>query len=442
MPRTLSPWKRRLFGFPKRIDCPKMELIGRDHEGISIYGPGYIEILDNENMRFCIYGAADDLTETVKKIRRTTEHPYEALEQFRLIATDYSGIEWAGGYTVVRFFADVEGGFPLTGSLQGLSALDQSENVDPESSVELVFSPIPDLPMTTERVTTVEMNGEVLGKSYSAGKQTLSVLGAELEFEVDPADDALYVRANTSKHLSHPYLENWLAEPLRILLGGPIYPRLIARNIKPNRAHIQLRVAPRGKLPSPVGLAARSKGMLYDPVLFWAAYKLILEAIAHGEGFEAHELTSLYTEVSGATLGSEWVLSMTLASTVEALGKRLMTDEDRRSSYKAEDLKDMNAYLKKWTGCTNIRDRLMSSLGMLKHRNAAVFIKGLSGQEGITDAQLDTWKTVRNSVMHGELIEPWAQEENERRLNELIDLVHALTWLVLKATVTEAGAPS
>jgi len=35
--------------------------------------------------------------------------------------------------------------------------------------------------------------------------------------------------------------------------------------------------------------------------------------------------------------------------------------------------------------------------------------------------------------MHGELIEPWAHEENERRLNELIDLVHSLTWLVLKA---------
>ena len=436
MHQTLSSWRRKLLGFPRRIDCPKMELIGRDHEGPYIRGPGYIEILNNENIRFFIYGEADDLEATVEKIRRTTQHQYEALEQFRLIATDYSGIEWNGGYTAVKFFADVGEGFPLTGDLHGLSALDQSKLVDPESSVELVFSPIPDIPMTTERVTTVEMGGELLAKSFSPGKQAVSVLGAEIEFSVDASEDALYVRASTSDALSHPYLENWLAEPLRILLGGPIYPRLIARNIEKKRAHISLRVAPRGKLPSAVGLAVRSNNMLFDAVRFWQAYALILETVAHDKGFEAHELTTLYTEVSGATLGSDWVLSMTLASTVEALAKRLMTENDKRSDFKAEDLNKMKEHLRKWKGSKDIRERLLSSLGMLKSRNATVFLKRLSGKEGITPEQLETWKTVRNSVMHGELIEPWAHEENERRLNELIDLVHSLTWLALKAKGT------
>ncbi len=185
--------------------------------------------------------------------------------------------------------------------------------------MELVFSPAPDLPMTTERVTTVEMDGELIARSFSAGKQMLSILGAEVEFTVDPAADALFVRASTSDALSHPYLENWLAEPLRILLGGPIYPRLIARNLEKNKAHISLRAVPRGKLPSTVGLAARSNNMLLDAERFWQSYALILETIARDKGFESHELTSLYTEMSGATLGSTWVLSMTLASTVEAL---------------------------------------------------------------------------------------------------------------------------
>jgi hypothetical protein len=295
--------------------------------------------------------------------------------------------------------------------------------------------------MVTERMTTVEMEGKLTARSFSAGKQTLSVLGAEIEFIVDEAEDTLYVRACTSDALSHPFLENWIAEPLRIMLGGPIYPRLIARNLEEGRAHINLRVAPRGKLPTTVGLAARSNNMLYDAEQFWKTYALILEFIARDKGFDGHKLTSLYTEMYGATLGSGWVLSMTLASTVEALAKQLMTEEDKRSNFKNEDINEMKSYLHKWKGSPSIRDRLLSSLGMLKSRNAAVFLKGLTGQEGITLEQLETWKSVRNSVMHGELIEPWAHEETERRLHELIDLVHSLTWLVLKAEVSSKPHP-
>lgn len=432
MSQTLSAWRSKILSFPKRIDCPKMELIGRDNEGAFVQGPGYIEIQDYENIRFFIFGEADNVVATVKKLRRTAEHPYEALEQFRLIATDYSGIEWNGGYTRVKFFADVGAGLPLKGELQGLMALDQSDSVDPESSVELVFSPAPDLPMTTKCVTTAQLDGELVSRSFSPGRQTLSVLGAEIEFKMDSSQDALLVRASTSDALSHPYLENWLAEPLRILLGGPIYPLLIARNLDKNRAHISLRAVPRGRLPSTVGLASRSGNMLRDAERFWQAYALILAFIARDKGFENHELTSLYTELSGATMGSHWVLSMTLASTAEALAKRLMTDEDKRSSIKNSDIEAMKSYLRKWEGSKDVRDRLLSSLGMLRSRNAAAFLKGLSGKEGITVEQLETWKAVRNSVMHGELIEPWAQEENERRLNELVDLVHSLTWLILR----------
>jgi|GEM_PF-5058186 hypothetical protein len=67
MNQTLSSWRRRLLGFPKRIDCPKMELIGRDHESAFIQGPGYIEILNSANIRFFIFGEAADFVKTVKK---------------------------------------------------------------------------------------------------------------------------------------------------------------------------------------------------------------------------------------------------------------------------------------------------------------------------------------------------------------------------------------
>ncbi|WP_314374481.1 hypothetical protein [Sphingomonas paucimobilis] len=50
------------------------------------------------------------------------------------------------------------------------------------------------------------------------------------------------------------------------------------------------------------------------------------------------------------------------------------------------------------------------------------------GKAGTLEAaHVQTWYEIRNSVMHGNLVEPWSSEEGDARLHQMLDLLHALT---------------
>ena len=74
-----------------------MRLVGRDFEGPVFSGPGRIETDGSSSIRFSMYGSATDGGAAMRKMISARENPYDALEQFRLFATDYEGNEWAGG---------------------------------------------------------------------------------------------------------------------------------------------------------------------------------------------------------------------------------------------------------------------------------------------------------------------------------------------------------
>jgi hypothetical protein len=112
---TLDHWRNKLSGSSRTIECSEMRLVGRDHEGTTFAGPGRIEVKDDTEFRFYLHGTTGDVASAFRKYRATKDNPYDELEQFRLFATDYSGNEWAGGWTVVDFFTDHKHGWPLTG---------------------------------------------------------------------------------------------------------------------------------------------------------------------------------------------------------------------------------------------------------------------------------------------------------------------------------------
>jgi hypothetical protein len=45
----------------------------------------------------------------------------------------------------------------------------------------------------------------------------------------------------------------------------------------------------------------------------------------------------------------------------------------------------------------------------------------------ITKAQLSAWETTRNAVMHGSLVSPYSNEEDDARLLALAAMMHVLT---------------
>jgi hypothetical protein len=131
----------------------------------------------------------------------------------------------------------------------------------------------------------------------------------------------------TSESLGHPHVENWLTEPLRIMLGSLIYPFMVARNFGDGTAHVWLRPSPRSQQHSAFGLMQPFGMTAEHDVAFWHLYAKILSVIALArdesgdQNFQSHKITRLYEELAQAQHASRWVKLLTLASTAEALTK-------------------------------------------------------------------------------------------------------------------------
>ena len=428
MIHTLLHWKR-VFGTACTLECSDMRLVGRDFEGTIFSGPGRIETDGSSSIRFSIYGSAADAGAAMRKMISARENPYDALEQFRLFATDFDGNEWTGGYTAVDFFIDHKHGWPLAGELQGLSTIVTGPWVAKDSSVELLFLPPFHLPMNEWMTTRTTLGEEELGGSRGPGRQVIDVLGTRIVFANDLSGDGLWLTADTSEQLRHPDAERWLSEPLRILMGSVIYPRLTARNFGNGSAFVTLLPAPRQVSPSPFGLMQPVGLDRTHDKRFWQLYADILSMVAAGDcvDMQSHEVTRLYEELWQAQRGSRWGSLLTFASTVEALAKSLMSGDDKRSEFSDDALSAMEKHLRAWDGDAMLRGRMLSNLGFVKQRSPLAFLRALARGGTVDPAHVDTWQKLRNSVMHGEMAAPWSTAEGDQHRHELIALVHDLT---------------
>jgi len=404
---TLTHWEGRLTTLPGRLECPGMRLLSaHDHEPPVFEGPGYIDIVSATEIEFTMFATPRDIGDAMRRLGVLQEDPYDSSNHFRLQATDYDGTDWACGWTAPRLKGLPTVGFPLTGELTSLVTHSSGHWVATDSSVELVFQPRLDLPMSLNMVTTTMIDGEEIQRKVSAGRHTMNVLGSEITFFHQPSEKSLWIRATTSDALSHPYLENWLSEPLRILLGQLIYPRFVARNFGNGSAQVWLRPSPRRN--------SGFSGLLGDHPLavgdeLWHYYASVLTLIAKARddsghpNFETHSLTRYFEEVIQATRGSRWVLCMTLASSVEGI-VRLLDSQP--------------------TGSLPVESRL----------------KDLERQGIVTSQGRIAWRDVRHAVMHGQLVSPWSTRDEDQRIRELADLLRRLTRELLRQS-SVAGPP-
>jgi hypothetical protein len=432
---TLDHWRNKLSGFPRTIECSKFELLGNDCLEPYFVGPGRIEILSETDMRFFVYADAPDPTSAFRKRIKAKEHPYEATDQFQVHATDYEGVAWACGWAAVEEFADAKHGWPLTGEISSLTTLADGFWVASRPSVELLLIPPVDLPMTKSIVTESRIGDDKVHSTREAGQHSVTALGTTITFTYERGGKALWITADTSDQFKHPYAENWLTEPLRILLGIPVYPRMVARNMGDGTAHVWLRPSPRKDNLSAIGLLLPFAIDASRREAFWQLYVDLLTMIAKSGLFEAHPITHLYDELAQAAEGSRWVITLTLASSVESLASQLMTDTDRRSEFSDEMLTSMKTHLRSWKNDIKLRDRLLNNLGLVSKKSVLAFMRGLGAQGIVNPAHVQTWSEIRNAVMHGEMVEPWSSEEGDRKMQDLLTLVHALTRaLVAKGT--------
>lgn len=398
--QTLSHWKNFLGDSDRTIECAEMRLLSsHDHLPPVFTGPGYIKIPKIGPITFTMFAASDDRENAARSLAESHKNPHHHTAQFRLQATDYQAVEWAGGWTRPELKGLPRVGYPLTGMLAGLTTQDTGSHVSQVSSVELLFAPPPWVPLEKPLVTVSTIEEVEVERHIAGGKQSFRLLDADIVCTSSPSNRALWLTASTSDTLRHPYAERWLSEPFRVLLGQLVYPRLTARNFGDGRAMIQLMRVPRfGRQPTEVSLLGEH--VLGSGEQFWDLYKMLLAVAATAEGEDGHPnfdvvhpVTRYYEEIIQATDGSLWVLCMTLSGAVEGF---------------------------------------IRLLSVSKKPKVDAELKELSRRSVITHEHWKAWNSVRHVVMHGKLISPWPQQDTQEQIVILMDLVRRLTHEFLR----------
>lgn len=442
---TLSRWVDRLLDGPTTIECPQMEILGHDHEPPVFTGTGHIEICANTDMRFVMHATPRDGSEAFRKIMAAENNPYDHLQQFRMKAVGYDGTNWAGGWSKLRMGEQTRKIWRLSGPIHALHTHASGHGVAKNSSVELVYDQPLRLPIPMNMIKTVQRDGNDVFWSRSSGSKVLDVLGTRIEFFQAAEHKHIWAVANTSAKLPHPYLENWLSEPLNLLLGEVVAPRLKARNFGDGKATISLHRASGHRAQSLAACILREDPLGAD-TKFWGMYVDILTLISAARdtsghrNFEAHPLTQYYWEIIQASRGSNWVLCMTLASTIEGIVKRMFSEDDRKSDWPQSDLDELKRIVKDWGGNNDLRSVVLNYLSGFKTKGIAKTLKSLTGTSGITKEQIDAWERLRNSSMHGEMAVPWSDAEQDARMDNLLELTHRLSEAYIKKELEKCAS--
>ncbi len=443
--RTLSPWVDRLLRGQVTLECPHMEILGRDHEPPLFTGPGHIKIGANTHMHFVMHGTPRDGQEAWRRYLAAQRHPHDIRHQFRMNATGYDGTDWSGGWTQLKSAGSAKNVWRLSGQIHALHTAVEGRGVAERSGVELVYDRSLRLPIPMNMVKTVHRGDEEVLWSRSAGTKTIGILGTQVEFFQSAEREHVWVVADTSPDLPHPLLENWLSEPLNLLLGEVVSPRLKCRNFGNGRAFISLRPSSGHVADSLVACILREDPFGADE-RFWGMYRDILTMVATAkdakghQNFEAHPLTRYYWEIIQASKGTNWVLCMTLASTVEGIVNMLFSEAERKADWVESDIDSLKQLVGGWKGNTNMRSRVMDYLNGFKKKGIAKTLKSLVDQGIITTDQVDAWSRIRNSSMHGAMLLPWSDEDQDGRINNLIELTHRLSEAYIKCELAKPVA--
>lgn len=428
---TLSRWVDRLLKGPITIECPRMEILGYDHEPPVFTGPGRIKVGADTRISFFMNGTPRDSSDAFRKIVQAKNSPYNTLRQFRVNALGYDGTGWSGGWTRLRLGEERANVWQISGPIHSLHAVVEGIGVSEKSSVELVFDRRLRLPLPMNMVKTVHRGDKEVLWSRSAGAKSVEVLDTTIEFFCSAEREHVWAVADTSPSFPHIHLENWISEPLNLLLGEVVHPRLRARNFGNGKAFVTL--------GSSSGLQAESLTaniLREDPIgaggRFWKLYEDMLTVIAltknsNGHSnFEAHPLTQYYWEIIQASRGTNWVLCMTLASVVEGIVKMMFSESERRSDWPDADIDSLKDAVRNWNGNKNLRSAVINYIGGFKMKGVARTLKTLVTDGTITSDQIYTWEKIRNSAMHGEMVAPWSNEDQDRHILRLIELTHRL----------------
>src|SRR4029077_17486151 len=133
-----------------------------------------------------------------------------------------------------------------------------------------------------------------------------------------------------------------------------------------------------------------------------------------------------------AARGTRWVWALTFASTIEALVKMLPSAGTSPTPEEAAEVDAVVEHIRKGCGSERLKSMGINSVRRSLEMTTIKLIRGLKNQGVVTAEQQSAWEKMRNAVMHGSLVSPYSNEEEDEQLRALAQMVHALTREVLR----------
>lgn len=442
---TLSQFVEQFIPCPRVIECPKMEIVsGGALAEVCFVGSGEIRMPSNNKFEYVMHARPTEIPHLGQLMKRAESLQNDANAQFKLLVTDYRGNEWNCGYIPVHLGDSVSGTFRVAGEISSLLGGTSGWRTSKDKSVEVIFDRKLRLPLPMNMTTRVHRDGEEVLLSHQSGKSEINALGTKIELFNDAEHEIVWGIAKTSSEFPHPYAENWISEPLSMLLGELAYPRLVARNFGDGTASVWVRRAP-GRAADSLFACVLEEDPLSASERFWNLYQDLITLIAtsrDGKGnlhFEANPLSRFYQEIIQSSAATNWIICMTLSSAVEGILKLIVPADQWRSERPDSALTSIKDHIAAWQGNSEIKGRVLESVGLLARKGAVAVLSSLATEGGFAREHVAAWKSVRNQVMHGNLVSPWLDDELHNKMNLLIELTHKLSKLYVSRFLEAEG---
>lgn len=427
------------------IACPELRLLGRPGE--LIVGAGSIHRDEWGEFQFEMEGTSPSL-ENLQQFRQLQrENPYDGLWRFRLTAVDESSQELHCGFVSEENLKPSQSGiWSVSGEIEGLS-LDAPSTGTVGSEI-LVLVP--------DRHWLRHVLDWSFPPANEAGfnRYAMRIQQSKLEFEYERKSRSLAIAITGSDLFPQTFTENWLSEPLRMMTGHLVFPRIIVR-ANPDRAIVKVTQV-RGWHREGDGYSLFDPATAFkNPQLFFQMYAELLEFVAGARNASGernhvrHRLTEFYEELAQAMRGSRWIMTLTLASAIEGAMDILFPLEAKDESADPEELNSLKNHIGNWQGhltSTTASKDLLKGLakGAVSRAANLTAIKRLRQLERkglIARKELDAWDKVRNKVAHGNIFSPFSSSENDEVVMCLMSLFRKIAGQIALGRNPPEGEP-
>lgn len=407
------------------IDCVDIKIYLEDIQLPIFKGPGVIIGDLSGRLSYKIYNQIKTNEDIFRFINNVRENDEPEKTYFNLYAEDYKGVKWAGSPSIPKLnhfqlpYSLVWGKFDQLYTCVEKIMGDTTNNI-----TELVYTGALRLPFGGA-VKEKRFHDEiVISTSYWNDHHKMSFGNSSIFFLESIDHLRTNVKVTHNGEFSAPNIEKWLVEALIFITARNIYPRMVIHHYE-NCSEVSIKstyVDTLSGMPSPfMGSSKAEKST-------WEVFSAYLSKCKSSQKSEQSELTKLFLELIQASKGTLQGHLGSLAIYVEFCINQIFPSHDNGSQ---EDVEIFLKYVKDWKGDEEIKKRAEGLLSRLNSPSLPKKMDILIKEGVISEEHKEFWKSARNFLMHGKVIDFSSEDKYENYRNHLISMIYRLTFRLL-----------